>query len=239
MKTIPIYNHQKTDGGLSCIEIELHLHNRNEDHLRKLCRDFNPKTHGISGDHVLRGCLPGALKLEPDTLRALNQILPGVIYTMPKVVKYLTELSCTAVRETNLRKAKMARAKLLQIVMPVDADRETTPITPHSTVLIKYVAEDFYLVSELFKRERDLGVSVNQIVSAITKCFRDIDPKWIKAICKPTSRISELVYRRAGEFTGSKGRGEYEAWRKENPGYLARIKADAKNTASGIELPYP
>ena len=122
--------------------------------------------------------------------------------------------------------------------MPIDADRKSTPITAHSAVVIQYVAEDFYLVSELFKKEMDEGVPASRVVPEIAKLFRDIDPKWIRAICKPNARIAELVYMRTGEITGSKGRGEYEAWRKENPGYLAQVKSTAKKIAATINLPY-
>lgn len=232
------YNHQKLPNGKSILEIQLWHNGRSEGHYRKWCKEFTPATHHMVDWHPLRECLPRAWNLETDALRELNQKLPGVIYEMPKVVEYLVNLSCEAVREMNPHKAKLARAKLLQIVMPVDADRDTTPITAHSAVVIQYVAEDFYLVSEVFMKEVDEGLPPSRVVPEIEKLFRDIEPKWIRAICKPNARISELVYKRTGEITGSKGRGEYEAWRKENPGYLAKIKSEAKKIAFTINLPY-
>ena len=235
---IPIYNHQKASDGHSIIEHELHRHNRSEDHLRKLCRDFNPKTHGISGDHVLRGCLPGALKLEPDSLRALNQILPGVVFEMPIVRNYLKKLSIDAVRNTNRTKANRARNLLAQIVLPVANERTSTPITPHTANIIQFVAEDFYLVSALYKKETADGIRQADIVKELAKTYQDIPPEWIDAICQYRTRIVKLVYQRAGEITGSGGRGEYELWKRMNPGYIDTIKAQSRKVAASITLEY-
>ena len=240
MKTIPIYNHQKAADGHSIIEHELHRRNRDEKRLRQFCMTYTPQTHGMGKDHVLRDCLPGAYRLEPDALRKLNQILPGVIFQMPVVKKLLIELSIDAVRELKPVRAGRARNRLLKIVMPVDAKRTSTAITPHTANLIQFVAEDFFLVAALYKKElAEADSPASDIRAAIRRAYRDIPPEWIDAVCQSGARIIQLVHRRVGELTRSGGRGEYELWRRMNPGYVGKIKSTAREQAARITLDYP
>ena len=116
----------------------------------------------------------------------------------------------------------------------------STAITPHTANLIQFVAEDFFLVAALYKKElAEADSPASDIRAAIRRAYRDIPPEWIDAVCQSGARIIQLVHRRVGELTRSGGRGEYELWRRMNPGYVGKIKSTAREQAARITLDYP
>lgn len=231
------YNHLKGSNkpdAKRLYEVELLLHN--DEKLRRYCIDFRPDTHAMCGGHILRHCLPGAYNLDVEAIRDLNRILPGVIYDMPKIVEYLKSLSMTAIRDTDTAKAQNARDRLKKIACPVTETRDSTPITPHILYLVQAVAEDFYLVKEVYNREVREGAT-NEAISAIrNQIFSDIPDDFVERICRGPEKIHELIKERVGQITGWKGRGVYDQWKDLNGrvgrrDYIDTIRQDAKQRA--------
>lgn len=241
---MPVFcNHTPHADGLSTIDKAFQDAGKAEARLRRTCREYMPGKMFLAADHELADLLPAAHDGDIAAIQNLNLMLPGVIYEMPAIRHHMVELSQIAFRERDAGKAAAARMDLKRIACPVGADRESLPIGLNVILAMHFVAYDFYMLREIYKRERrEFGIEIDAISSAMKKAFPDIPPNWIDKLCCDAARTLALAAQRTGELCDQKGRGILDAWQRlHRGGYFDKHQgaiADIRDAAAAVELPY-